>query len=86
MIVKNIFIVLFFFCQVCAPYWTATGLYDSAFPTLAKNRINQDNRLPRGRCYWVNRDLTDVAFLDPCNAQHGKMFESHCFMSYYETE
>ena len=25
------------------------------------------NALPQGRCYSVNRDLSSVDFLDPCN-------------------
>ena len=32
------------------------------------NRPGASNTVPQGRCYYTNRDLTEVNFLDPCNS------------------
>ena len=33
------------------------------------NKPGATNTLPQGRCYYTNRKLTEVNFLDPCNLQ-----------------
>ncbi|CAI8024200.1 hypothetical protein GBAR_LOCUS14074, partial [Geodia barretti] len=57
---------------VCAPIWTPFGLYN---PVISRdgNSPAVSNALPQGRCYYTNRELTDVNFLDPCNVQVEQM-------------
>jgi integrin alpha 8 len=57
---------------VCAPIWTPFGLYNPAIAS-DENSPAVSNALPQGRCYYTNRELTDVNFLDPCNVQVEQM-------------